>query len=157
MSIEDRERWERLAALGVKKEIPTPEGEARMSAVILQIAEPLIQQYGKTEERAKAILLFTIAGWNKSLLPPDKQPIVEQELINRFVPKDGSAEVVGIAVHIMDFAADRRKTLFPNLHKIIVDSDVEIKDGHLTLNVSSARVPEAWQPNEGQQGVEKKE
>ena len=34
MSNKDKERWERLAALGVKREIPTPEGEAKMSAVI---------------------------------------------------------------------------------------------------------------------------
>ena len=39
MSSKDQERWERLAALGVQREIPTPEGEARMSAVIQQVAE----------------------------------------------------------------------------------------------------------------------
>ena len=35
MSSKDKQRRERLAALGAKREIPTPEGEARMSAVIL--------------------------------------------------------------------------------------------------------------------------
>ena len=38
----DNERWERLAVLGAKSEIPTPEGEAKMSAVIIQLAEPLL-------------------------------------------------------------------------------------------------------------------
>ena len=37
MSIKAEEGWKRLAALGVKQEIPTPEGEARMSAVTLTI------------------------------------------------------------------------------------------------------------------------
>ena len=42
-----RRRWSDWRA-GVKREIPTPEGEARMSAVILQLAEPLLKQHGKT-------------------------------------------------------------------------------------------------------------
>ena len=49
MPIKDKERWERLAALGAKSEIETPEGEAKMSAVILQLAEHLIKQHGKSD------------------------------------------------------------------------------------------------------------
>jgi hypothetical protein len=149
MSSKGNERWRRLAALGAKREMPTPEGEAKMSAVILQIAEPLIKQYGKTEERAKAILMLTIAGWNKSFFPTDKQLIIEQELIDVLVPKDGNAESVGMVVRIMDFVADRRKALFPGLRKIIVDSEVEITGGRLTLNVSSAPIPGTCQQGEG--------
>lgn len=142
MSIKDEERWERLAALGAKREIPTPEGQARMSAVILQLAEPLIKQHGKTEERAKAIISLTVAGWNKSMFPPETQPLVEKDLIDTFVPKDGSAEAVGLAVHVMDLIADRRQQLFPDIHKIIVDYEVEISGDRLTLNVTSAPIPD---------------
>ena len=42
MAINDEERKKRLAALGAKVEMPTPEGEAKMSAVILQLADPLM-------------------------------------------------------------------------------------------------------------------
>jgi hypothetical protein len=38
--------------------------------------------------------MLTIANWNKSMFPPGKQPLVENDLINAFVPKDGSAEAV---------------------------------------------------------------
>ena len=141
MSSKDQERLERLAALGVKSEIPTPEGEAKMSAVILQLAEPLMKQHGTTAERAEALLMLTIAGWNKSMFPPDKQPLVEKDLINAFVPKDGSAEAVGVAIEVMDIIAERRQQLFPDLRKIIVDYEVEIGGGRLTLNVSSAPIP----------------
>jgi hypothetical protein len=44
MSDKDKERLERLAALGVKREIPTPEGQAKMSAVILQLTDPHIKR-----------------------------------------------------------------------------------------------------------------
>ena len=145
MPNKDEKRWERLAALGVKRQMPTPEAEAKMSAVILQLAEPLMKQHGTTAERAEAFLMLTIAGWNKSMFPPDKQPLVEKDLINAFVPKDGSAEAVGLAVEVMDIIAERRQKLFPDLRKIIVDYDVEIAGGRLTLNVSSAPIPDLEQ------------
>jgi hypothetical protein len=139
--IKDKERWERLAALGVQREIPTPEGEAKMSAVILQLAEPLLKQHGKTPERAEAIIMLTIAGWNKSMFPPDKQPLIEKDLINSFVPKDGNAEAVGVAVQIMDMTVERRERLFPDLRKIIVDYECSVSGGRLTLEVRSAPIP----------------
>lgn len=142
MSTKDEKRWERLAALGVKREMPTPEGEAKMSAVILQLAEPLMTLHGKTAERAEAILMLTIAGWNKSMFPPDKQPLIEKELIDAFVPRDGSAEAVGVAVEVMDIIAERRQKLFPDLRKIIVDYEVTIGGGRLTLAISSAPIPD---------------
>ena len=138
----NKERWERLAALGVKREMPTPEGEAKMSAVILQLAEPLMKQHGMTAERAEGLLMLTIAGWNKSMFPPDKQPLIEKDLIDAFVPKDGSVHDVGVAVQVMDIIADRRQKFFPDLRKIIVDYEVEIGGGRLTLNVSSAPIPD---------------
>src|SRR5208283_4964632 len=142
MSDKAKERWERLAALGVKREIPTPEGQAKMSAVILQLADPHIKQHGKTAEQAEAILMLTIAGWNKSIFPPDKQPIIEKDLIDIFVPKDGSALAVGVAIDFMDMVADQRNKLFPDLRKIIVDYDVVISGSRLTLNVTSAPIPD---------------
>ena len=142
MSSKDQERWERLAALGVKSEIPTPEGEARMSAVILQLAEPLLKQHGKTPQRAEAIIMLTIGGWNKSMFPPDKQPLIEKDLIDAFVPREGDAEDVGVAVQIMDLVLERRQKLFPDLRKIIVDYECSISGGRLTLEVRSAPIPD---------------
>ena len=142
MPSRDQERWERLAALGVQREVPTPDGEAKMSAVVLQLAEPLLKQHGKTPQRAEALIMLTIAGWNKSMFPPDKQPLIEKDLIDAFVPKDGSAEDVGVAVQIMDLISERRQKLFPDVRKIIVDYEVEIAGGRLTLNVSSAPIPD---------------
>ena len=142
MTIRAEERWQRLAALGVQCEIPTPEGEARMSAVILQLAEPLLKQHGKTPQRAEAIIMLTIAAWNKSMFPPDKQPLVEKDLIDRFGPKGGTAEDVGVALEIMDRMAERREKLFPDLRKIVVDYRCSISGGRLTLEVNSAPIPE---------------
>jgi hypothetical protein len=115
-----------------------------MSAVILEVAEPLLKQCRKTPERAKAVIMLVVAGWKKALFPPDKQPVVEKEIIDRFVPGDRSAEAIGVAVDIMDAAAERRERLFPDLRKIIVDYEVDFFGDRLTLNVSSAPVPDVW-------------
>jgi hypothetical protein len=88
--------------------------------------------------------MLCVAGCNKSVFPPDKQPIVEQELIDRFVPKGGSAEAVGVVVQIMDYVAEQRERLFPDLRRVIVDYEIEISGGDLNLNVSSARAPDHW-------------
>ena len=149
MATNDAERWERLAALGFKREISTPEGQARMSAVILQLAEPLIKQHAKTVERAKAIISLVVAGWNKSLILPDKRPLVEKELIDRFVPKDGSAATVGTVIHVMDLIGDRRAKEFPDLNKVIVDYKIEASGDTLTLNISSAPIPDLERAENG--------
>jgi hypothetical protein len=142
MLSKDNERRKRLAALGAKGEIPTPEGEAKMSAVIVQLAEPLLKQHGKTAKQAETIIAVTVAGWNKSMFPPDKQPIIEKDLIDCFVPKDGSAEAIGVVIDIMDTVAERREELFPGLRKVIVDYELDISGGRLTLNATSAPIPD---------------
>ena len=111
-----------------------------MSAVILEVAEPLLKQYGKTAERAKAVIMLVVAGWNKAMLPSDKQPTLEKEITDLLVPEDGSAAAIGVAAHIMDTAAERWEKLFPDIRKIIVHYEVEISGGRLTLNVTSAPI-----------------
>ena len=42
--------------------------------------------------------------------------------------------------------AERRQKPFPNLRKIILGYEVKIGGGRLTLNVSSAPIPDLGQP-----------
>lgn len=139
-------RWERLEALGfkrelVKRDIPTPDGEPKMSAVLLELAEPLIQRPGRTAQQAKSIIALTVAAWNKSLLPAGRQPALEKEIVDAFVPKDGYAEDVGTLIDVMELIAQRRERLFPDLRKLIVEYELSFSPGNLTLNVTSAPIP----------------
>jgi hypothetical protein len=86
--------------------------------------------------------MVDIAGWNKSMFPPDKQPLIEKDLIDAFLPKDGMAADMGTATDLLDVIVERRKRLFPDVCKIIVDYKVVIGDGALTLNVTSAPIPD---------------
>jgi len=117
-------------------------GEPKMSEVILDLADPLLDGDVSNPKEVDFIVQLTIAAWNKSMFPPDKQPLIEKDLVDAFVPQDGSAEAVGVAVEVMDIIAERRQKLFPDLRKIIVDYEVEIGGGRLTLHVTSAPIPD---------------
>lgn len=142
MSNSEQQRLERLAALGVKREASTPEGEPKMSEVILKLANPLMKKYGTDAKRTKTILALAIAGWNKAMIPADKQSAIEKDLIDSFIPKDGMAQDMVVLVEVMDLITDRREEFYPDLRKLIVDYEVIIAGGHLTLNVSSAPLPD---------------
>ena len=110
----------------------------------MSVAEPLLKQYGETPERVKSVIMLVVFGWNKSLFPADKQPMVEKEILARIVSKGGHAETVGMVVDIMNTAAKRRRKLFPDLRRIVVDYKVTISGDSFNLNVSSAPVPDDW-------------
>jgi len=112
-----------------------------MSAVVLKLAEPVLKKYGKDARRVETIIGLTIAAWNKALFPADRQDHIAKDIIDTLVPPDGDAEVVGATMHVMDLIKERRKTLFPNLRKLIVDYNVHVSEGKITLNVSSTWVP----------------
>ncbi|MBI3467140.1 MAG: hypothetical protein HY000_29350 [Planctomycetes bacterium] len=116
------------------------EKDRKMSAVIPKLAEPLIEKCGTSTERAEAAIALTIAAWNKALFPADKQGGVEREIIDKLVPPGGSAETVAAIVEMMDLIEERRKKLFPDLRVAVLNYDVQISEGRLTLNVGSAAV-----------------
>ena len=68
--------------------------------------------------------------------------MIEKELIDCFVPKDGSAVAVAVAGEIIDVVTERRKKLYPDLQKVIVDYETKFTGGRLTLNVTSAPIPD---------------
>ena len=88
--------------------------------------------------------MLTIAGWNKSMFPPDKQPLIEKDLIDAFVPREGNAEDVGVAVQIMDLVLERRQRLIPDLRGLseILCQLSEFGNSSDILNLNRRRV--AW-------------
>ena len=75
------------------------------------------------------------------MLPPEEQPRIEKDLIEAFVPKERMGEDIGVTLHIKELIGERREELFPELRKIVVDYEVVIADGRLTLSTTSATLP----------------
>lgn len=141
MTFEKEARWKQLEALGATREIPTPDGEARMSAVVLQLAEPLMKKHATDLKRAKTILMLTVIAWNHSQVPPDKRALFENEWIDALGVANGTAEDRAFVSNILSSIASRRERDFPDLNNIIVDHEVVISGDSLTLNVTSAPLP----------------
>ena len=117
--------------------IESPDG-VKMSAVILKLAEPLLKEYGDDDKRIETIISLTIIEWNRLLFPEDVREKFQDEMIDTLSSPDDEAETVGSLLYLSDLIAERQKKYFPNLKKWIVDYELIISDGDITLNISSA-------------------
>ena len=119
--------------------IESPDG-VKMSADILKLAEPLLKQYGDDDKRIETIISLTIIEWNRLLFPEDVREKFQDEMIDTLSSPDDEAETVGSLLYLSDLIAKRQKKYFPDLKKWIVDYELIILDGDITLNISSAPV-----------------
>ena len=112
-------------------------GEPKMSEVILDLADPLLDGDVSNPKEVDFIVQLTIAAWNKSMFPVERQAAMEKEIIDTLVPPDGDAEQVGTILQALEIVEDRRKTLFPNLRRFVLDYDLRVSEGRVALNVVS--------------------
>ena len=138
MQIEGTEWWQRLVALGVKSVMPTPDDEAKMSEVILELADPLLDGDVANAKEVGFIVQLTIIAWNKAMFSADRQDTLAREIIDTLVPPDGDAELVEAVIQALDLVEERRKKLFPNLRRIVCNYDLQVSEGKVALNVASA-------------------
>ena len=117
----------------------SPDG-VKMSAVILKLAEPLLKKYGDIDKRIKTIISLTIFEWNRLMLPESEREKFQDEMINTLLPPDEEAETVGSILYLSDLIAERQKKYFSDIKNIIVDYELVVSDGNITLNISSAPI-----------------
>ncbi len=114
--------------------------DPKMSEVILDLADPLLDGDVSNAKEVDLIVQLTIAAWNKAMLSADKQDASEKQIIDILVPRDGDAELVGTVIQALDIVEERRKKLFPNLRRFIVDYDLQVSDGRVALNIISSDI-----------------
>ena len=112
-------------------------GEPKMSEVILDLADPLLDGDVSNPKEVDFIVQLTIAAWNKAMFPADRQAAMEKDIIDTLVPPDGDAEQVGTIIQAMEIVDDRRKKLFPNLRRFVLDYDLRVSERRVALNVIS--------------------
>ena len=123
-----------------KMEFTEPPDGVKMSAVILKLAEPLLKKYGDDDKRIETIVSLTIIEWNRLMFPEDQREKFQDEMIDTFSPPDDDAETVGSLLYISDLIAKRKKKYFPNLKKVIVNQELIVSNGNITLNIASAPI-----------------
>jgi hypothetical protein len=112
----------------------------KMSEVILKLAEPLLKEYGDDNKRIETIVSLTIAEWNRLMLPEEEQENLQDVMIDTLSPPGDDAETVGSLLYISDLIAKRKKKYFPNLKKVIVNQELIVSNGNITLNIASAPI-----------------
>jgi len=117
----------------------SPDG-LKMSAVILKLAEPLLKKYGDDDKRIETIIFLTIAEWNRLLLPEDLQEDFQDEIFDTLSPPGDDAATVGSLLYISDLISERKKKYFPDLKKVIIDRELFVSNGNITLNIASAPI-----------------
>jgi hypothetical protein len=121
--------------------LKVPEGQIKMSQVIEEFAEPLLQG-ARTDEQIRCALGTAIVAWNLSCLPEERQLAVLQE---------GSGKQLGQeAVLILQELIRRRLELFPEIDRPILD--FEYRGG--VLNVVSPLPLSISGPESGQESAE---
>jgi len=123
-----------------KMEFTEPSDGVKMSAVILKLAEPLLKKYGDDDKRIETIVSLTIAEWNRLMLPEDEREKFQDVMVDTLSPSDDDAAMVGSLLYISDLIAERKKKYFPNLKKVILNQELIVSDGNITLNISSAPI-----------------
>jgi hypothetical protein len=88
-------------------------GDPKMSEVILELADPLLDGDVSNAKEVDFIVQLTIAAWNKAMFPADRQAAMEKEIIDTLVPPDGKAEQVGTVIQALDIVDERRKKALP--------------------------------------------
>jgi hypothetical protein len=117
----------------------SPDG-VKMSEVILKLAEPLLKKYGDIDKRIRTIISLTIFEWNRLMLPEGEREKYQDKMMDTLLPPDENAETVGSILYLSDLIAERQKKYFPHIKKVIVDYELIVSDGNITLNISSAPI-----------------
>ena len=115
-------------------------GVPKMSEVILELADPLLDGDVSNAKEVDFIVQLTIVAWNKAMASADRQDAMEKEIIDTLVAPDGDAEEVGTIIQAIDIVEERRKKLFPNLRRFVVDYDLQVSEGRVALNVLSESI-----------------
>ena len=123
-----------------KMEFTEPPDGVKMSAVILKLAEPLLKKYGDDDKRIETIVSLTIIEWNRIMFPKDVREKFQDEMIDTLSPSVGEADTVGSILYISKLIAKRQKKYFPDLKRVIVDYELIVSEGDISLNISSAPV-----------------
>ena len=117
----------------------SPDG-VKMSEVILKLADPLLKQFGDNDKRIKTIISLTIFEWNRLMLPENEREKFQDEMFDTILPPGDDADMVGSILYINQLIAERQKKYFPDIKKVIVDYELIVSDGNITLNISSAPI-----------------
>lgn len=111
--------------------------EIKMSEVILNFAEPLLEKHRTNMERVHDILTLAVAAWNMSMLPESSEEQIVSSLASS-LPKEFLAEDVAVLLKTIYMLMERRRLHFQNIQRIVINHEIVKSENGWDFTVSSA-------------------
>jgi hypothetical protein len=132
----------RAAVLPVLGSVAPRPGELKMSDALEQVARPLLDGLpeGSGLKGVRTVMLLAMASWNVSVLRSPEQTDQDlQQLSHRFA--QGSREFPEITLPLLRLLAERKRLLFPDDDRVVMDVEVEDRGDHFYIVAASMRRP----------------
>ena len=119
--------------------VMNPKGEAKMSEVLQAFVEPHLSFAVNKEQRQK-LFAIAILAWNLALLPEERQQQAMEEAITQMsLGKDRQAQQD--VREILEELTERKRKVFPNNRRHIIDFDIRETRDDFHLSVISSPTP----------------
>ena len=121
---------------GGRELLIAPPNMTKMSEIIIDYAQPLLNVAKNDEEQKKAISI-AIAIWNLSLYPKEMQSEYIGKITEIMTASRKDGRLTDNEKEVLNYLMERKKTFFPDIKRVILDYDyVETPQG-FHINVVS--------------------
>jgi hypothetical protein len=118
-----------------KLQVAPPQKE-KMSDIIIEFAQPLLDAATGPEMQKKAISVAIIA-WNLALVPEESQLDQIHKIMKTVNPSNNSDHSLDEGIEIFKNLIARKKSFFPEVHRMIIDYELIETPKGFHLNVVS--------------------
>ena len=109
-----------------------------MSEILLDFAEPLLEEIDRSEERGFSnVIAIAAFAWNVSLLPKEKWESSIEDMVKELAQSD---EDVAMMKGIVQMLIQRRMEFFSDITRFIFDYEILDEKEGWHLNVASSLV-----------------
>lgn len=124
-----------LSTLGITPDDYLPDGKLKVSAALLAMAQPMIDEHGITSrEVALKVLTVAMAAWNMEVGESMGQDAAGlQRAMEAAMPADLHDDLRSMLAYFRNM----KRSVFPDDHRMLVNLDVVGRDGHWRVNVAS--------------------
>ena len=133
------EKVKNSSTLPVSELVVDPEGQAKMSEMILDFAKPFLDKYKDEEPERKAIGLAIII-WNTSLFPKKEQDREIEKLCSDLTPTDDANDFAALMDHV-NILLERKKKYYPDNKRAIIKYQTSGTGKNRRLDVASTLSP----------------
>ena len=111
-----------------------------MSEVILRLAGILLNGDFSNAKEVDNVVRVTIAAWNKGMYPAERQAALERDIIDTLTTAEEDSEAAAAFVQALRIVDARRRALYPNLRRLVLNHNLKMAGGKVALNVTSTPI-----------------